>query len=169
MFDFGEIWAFPTDTSFGFGVRADDAEGLEGLMKLKGDRSAKYFSLMCANEEMLRDFAEVPSNFNSYDFFFKNPRTAIFRPSEKLPKSNHWPRDKVAFRVSTIPDIAANIRFPITATSANLTGQNPIFEVKELQKTFGDKIRIYEKTTKLPKKNSSEIWDFVEYPPKQIR
>ncbi len=35
MFDFGQIWAFPTDTSFGLGVRADDVSGLGNLAALK--------------------------------------------------------------------------------------------------------------------------------------
>jgi len=169
MFNLGEIWGYPTDTSFGLGVRADDARGLEELAQLKGDRSLKYFSLMCAEEEMLRHFAKVPEGFNVHDFFFEKTRTALFQPTDSLPKSPFWPRDKVAFRISTIADIVEQIVFPITATSANKSNENPIFEVTELREVFGDKINIYDKITALEKKIPSEIWDFTEKPPKQIR
>ncbi|MAG12940.1 hypothetical protein CL630_03985 [bacterium] len=169
MFNFGEIWGYPTDTSFGLGVRADDANSLERLAKLKGDRSEKYFSLMCADEKMLRAFAKVPEGFDAYDFFFEKPRTVLFEPTDTLPKSKFWPSDKVAFRVSTISEIAQHIKFPVTATSANLASQNPIFTVAELQKIFGGKIKIYDKISALEKKLSSEIWDFTENPTKQIR
>ena len=169
MFKIGEIWGYPTDTSFGLGVRADDEDGLERLALLKRDRSKKYFSLMCADEKMLRDFANVPKDFNVHNFFFEKPRTILLEPTDKLPKSRFYPAEKVAFRISTIPDIARQIEFPVTVTSANLSGENPIFEVLILQKTFGDKIKIYDKISVLEKKSSSEMWDFTENQPKQIR
>ena len=62
MFQKNEIWAFPTDTSFGFGVRADDTKGLENLYKLKQRPTGKYFSLFVRDWEMLADYAEVPKN-----------------------------------------------------------------------------------------------------------
>lgn len=169
MFNIGEIWAYPTDTSFGLGVRIDDTKGLERLALLKGRKKDKYFSLMCANKEMLHTYANVPDNFNILEFFFEKPRTALLKPKHTLPKSNYWPMDKVAFRISTIPDIASNITIPITATSANISGKMPIFTIDELKKYFGEKIKIYDKILKLEEKPPSEIWDFTENPPKQLR
>ena len=169
MFNHGEIWAYPTDTSFGLGVRADDISGLGKLSALKGGRSEKYFSLMCANEKMLRKFAEVPDHFDVHDFFFTKPRTALFKPTDKLPQSKFWPSDKVAFRVSTIPEVAKHIAFPITATSGNLGGEEPIFTVERLRKVFGDGIQIYDKIPELTPKPSSEIWDYTIDPPQQLR
>ncbi len=169
MFNFNEVWGYPTDTSFGLGVRADDAKGLDRLSALKGDRSKKFFSLMCADEKMLRDFAKVPEDLNVHDFFFKKARTALFKPTNLLPKSKFWTDARVAFRISTISDIAQYIEFPITATSANLAGQNPIFTVAGLQDVFEGEIKIYDKIPVLEEKSSSEIWHYTEIPPKQIR
>jgi L-threonylcarbamoyladenylate synthase len=169
MFNFSEIWAYPTDTSFGLGVRADDAAGLKRLAALKGNREGKYFSLMCADEKMLRTFAHVPEDFDVYDFFFTKPRTAIFQPTQELPQSKFWPNDKVAFRVSTIPEIAKQIEFPVTATSANKSGEEPIFTIEKLREVFDYAINIYNKIPKLPQKPPSEMWDFTIHPPKQIR
>lgn len=168
MFGFGEIWAYPTDTSFGLGVRADDAEGLEALNSLK-DRKDKFFSLMMRDEEMLRHFAEVPEGLDLHKFFFEKPRTIVLKPSANLPKSKFWPENKVAFRISTISEVAESIDFPITATSANLTGEKPIFTTEELRRIFGDKIKIYEDVSELSEKPASEIWDYTETPPKRIR
>ena len=70
MFKIGEIWGYPTDTSFGLGVRADDENGLEQLALLKENRSEKYFSLMCADEKMLRDFANAPTDVHVHSLFF---------------------------------------------------------------------------------------------------
>ncbi len=161
MFKKGEIWAYPTDTSFGLGVRADDTEGLKNLMKLKQRSKNKYFSLMVSNFEMLKKFAVIDESKINKNFFKTCPRTAILKPQKKLPKSDFWPKDKVAFRVCTIPEIAKKITYPITATSANISGLSSIYKIKELEKQFNKDIKIYKKLGNLPETPASEIWDFT--------
>jgi len=168
MFDAGQIWAYPTDTSFGLGVRADDPVGLQALFDLKKRSPDKYFSLMVRDRAMLAHFANIPSDLPD-DFFTERPRTAILKPSENLPKSPFWPEDKVAFRVCTIPDIAVQIDIPITATSANVTGKSPLYSISELEVQFAHNIKVYDKISKLEPKPPSEIWDFTVSPMKRIR
>jgi L-threonylcarbamoyladenylate synthase len=168
MFGTGEIWAYPTDTSFGLGVRADDIAGLKNLQKLKKRSSEKYFSLMVRDMEMLREFARVPADFSD-NFLTEKPRTVILQPTGKLPKTGFWPSDKVAFRVCTLPGVAAEIDFPVTATSANFSGEAPIYLVNELRDQFGKLINIFDQEKELPKVQPSEIWDFTELQVQQIR
>ncbi len=160
MFEKGEIWAHPTDTSFGLGVRADDEETLEKLANLKGRIAGQYFSLMVRDLKMLKEFAEVPLDFPT-DFFTAKPRTAILKPTVLLPKSKFWPEESVAFRLATIPEVANEIDYPITATSANLTGQESIFSSYEIVEIFGDQVKIFPEIEILEKTKSSEIWDFT--------
>ncbi len=168
MFNRKVITAYPTDTSFGLGVRADDPETLVKLQKLKNRPDEKYFSLMVRDFEMLKKFAEVPDDLNE-DFFFESPKTAILRPKNSLPASSFWPDKKVAFRVCTIPEVAKEIDYPITATSANLSGQPPIFEAQKITENFGAEVQIFPGFDQLPKKDPSEIWDFTVTPPVRIR
>jgi len=181
MFKKGEIWAYPTDTSFGLGVRADDEQGLENLAKLKSREKNMFFSLMVRDAEMLREFAEIPRNLENWNgspvklrtgvarFFYQTPRTAILKPKNNLPQSKFWPKDKVAFRVCTIPEISREIEFPITATSANISGKPAIYEVEKIHEIFGDKVQIFARFSELPKVESSEIWDFTVEPAVRIR
>lgn len=168
MFDLNEIWAYPTNTSFGLGVRADDNLGLQKLRDLKSREKNMFFSLMVKDLEMLREFAEVPADF-SEDFFTEKPRTAILKPTSKLPRSEFWPSESVAFRVSTIPEISREIKFPITATSANISGEDSIYSTEKLHDIFGDKIKIFSKIKELPKVETSEIWNFTVSPKQRIR
>ncbi len=169
MFKKGQIWSYPTDTSFGLGVRADDKDGLLNLMKLKKRSGDKYFSLMVRDWEMLLEFAVVDESKLDKSFFISCPRTAILKPQKKLPKSSFWPSDKVAFRVCTIPEIAKKITYPITATSANISGFSSIYKIKDLEKQFNKDIKIYKKLGDLPEIPASEIWDFTENGLKNIR
>ncbi len=169
MFKKGGIWAYPTDTSFGLGVRADDQEGLERLKTLKKRSGEKYFSLMVRDWEMLCQFADIEEIEIEDSFFFEKPRTAILFPKVQLPKTEFWPTDKVAFRICTIPEIAQNIDYPITATSANISGNAPLYTVDELEEVFGDQIQIYDKIPQIPPVPASEIWDFTHVPCIQVR
>ncbi len=187
MFEKNTITAFPTDTSWGLAVRADDIFGLEKLAKLKGRKEGQYFSLIVRDTEMLREFAEVPDGFDEFverelgwipnqvwndsvDFFFnEKPRTAILKPTEKLPKSKYWPEKSVAFRVSTISKVSEQIIYPITATSANLTGENPIFSAREIREKFGNTIQIFLGFDELPEREASEIWDFTNEALRKLR
>lgn len=172
----GKITAFPTDTSFGLGVRADDEMGLQKLADLKGGREGKYFSLMCGSWEMLEKFAEIPEIFSeNFDenFFTEKPRTGIFKPSKNCPKSDFWPEKGVAFRVTTNEDIAKVIEamgVMVTATSANFSGERAIYDVKILEKNFGDKVQIFFPSPEvLPEIPASEIWDFTGEELKRVR
>ncbi len=171
MFKKGEIWAYPTDTSFGLGVRVDDFLGLENLANLKSREKTKYFSVMVQDLEMLQKFAKIPRSFTKImnTFFIQKPRTAIFEPTPKMPLSKFWPKDKVAFRICTIPEISREIVFPITATSANISGKSAIYSVEKIREIFGNKVQVFDKYPQIPQVPASEIWDFTIFPAKKIR
>ncbi len=168
MFQKGEIWAYPTDTSFGLGVRADDSETLERLALLKIRDKGKYFSLMVRDFEMLQKFAKIPKQLNS-DIFYKKPLTVILKPKSLLPHSPFWPKNAVAFRICTIPKVGQKILYPITATSANESGQPAIFTAQEIKKIFGNAVHIFPGIRKIPSLPPSEILDFTKTPIIRIR
>ena len=168
MFELGSIWAYPTDTSFGLGARCDDPESLVRLKELKNRPDEKFFSLMVRDWEMLKKYAEVPSNI-SKDWFLKSPKTALLKPKATLPSSPFWPAEKVAFRISTIPEVAQHIDVPVTATSANISGEDPVFCIENLFDNFGSAIQVYAQSGDLKSKDPSQIWDFTVVPAIRIR
>jgi len=168
MFEPGTIWAYPTDTSFGLGARCDDLESLQRLKDLKNRPKEKWFSLMVRDWEMLNAYAVVPDSID-LDWFVSQPRTALLKPRKALPATSFWPSDKVAFRICTIPEVAPYILVPVTATSANVSGADPVFCIENLLDNFGSEIQIYAQTEDLSEKAPSEIWDFTVKPPVQIR
>lgn len=168
IFSTGIITAFPTNTSFGLGVRADDNVMLKKMNDLKNRPKGKFFSLIVKDWAMLKKFAEVPKDLSS-DFFTQKPRTIILKPTNKLPKSLYWPIDKVAFRISTIQAVQKAIKYPVTATSANLSGELPIYDVQTLKINFGSQIKIFSGFERLPVVESSEIWDYTGEQVVQVR
>lgn len=170
MFKKGKIVAYPTDTSFGLGVRADDVSGLEELYALKHRPVNKFCSLMVKDWDMLREFAEVPADL-PMDFFTKRPRTVILKPKQCLPMSPYWPKEGVGFRVATIPSIADAIDYPVTATSANFSGQVPIYQASKITEQWGSEVTLIREGDILDDSvPPSEIWNYTDAKnPKQIR
>ena len=168
MFEPGTIWAYPTDTSFGLGARCDDPVSLDRLKVLKNRPDEKYFSLMVRDWEMLQKYAIVPEGMSEH-WFLESPKTALLTPTAQLPLSNFWPADKVAFRICTVPAVAKHIVVPVTATSANISGECPVFCIQNLFDNFGSSIQIYAQSGDLIANNPSEIWDFTIAPAVQIR
>jgi len=168
MFEKNTITAFPTNTSWGLGVRADDTTGLENLAHLKQRKEGQMFSLMVRDMKMLREFAEIPEDFPE-NYFIEKPRTAILKPTNKLPTSKYWPQNAVAFRVSTLPKVAEQIMYPITATSANISGKPSLFSAEEIRKKFGNKVLLFPSIKDLPQQNASEIWNFTTETPQRLR
>ena len=90
---------------------------------------------------MLKKFAIVDETQINNKFFIDQPRTVILKPKKILPSSLYWPENKVAFRICTIPEIAQKIIYPITATSANISGApSPLFysDIQDYIKTKVD-------------------------------
>jgi len=168
MFEPGTIWAYPTDTSFGLGARCDDPEALDRLKQLKNRPDEKFFSLMVRDWAMLKKYAVLPERV-SKDWFLNSPKTALLAPREDLPKSAFWPADKVAFRICTIPEVAQHIDVPVTATSANISGEDPVFCIQNLFDNFGSAIQIYAQSGDLIAKDPSQIWDFTVTPSVRLR
>ncbi len=170
MFAKGKIIAFPTDTSYGLGVRADDPEMLQAVYDLKKRPTNKYCSLMVKDWSMLREFAEVPSEL-PLDFFTARPRTVILKPTDKLPLSKFWPQSGVAFRVAPLKEVAVAIEYPISATSANLSGENAIHDPRAIKSQWGSVVLLFDFAPRLSDLvPPSEIWDYTTpQSPIQIR
>lgn len=170
MFTAGLIVAFPTDTSYGLGVRADDEVGLQTLYALKKRPAHKYCSLMVKDWMMLKQFAEVPSALPK-DFFTDKPRTVILKPKPALPKSEFWPETGVAFRVAPLPAVAAEIDYPVSATSANLTDEPPIYDPALIKAQWPKQVVLFEPSPVLDSTvKPSEIWDYTNLnAPQQLR
>lgn len=161
MFNKGEIWAYPTDTSYALGVRSDDSDGLGALQNIKERPDEKFFSLMVADFKMLQDYAYVPEDLNE-EWFFAKPRTAILKPKDTLSRSIFWPDNAVAFRITNVLELTKQMQVPVTATSANISSREPIYESDKIQELFGDKVLVCKELGNLPKNPPSEIWDFTK-------
>jgi L-threonylcarbamoyladenylate synthase len=144
----GELVVFPTETFYGLGADALSPTALARLFAVKGRDKDRPVGLIAADATMAFSVAHeiVPSARRLADAFWPGPLTIVLpHPREGYAPELSGP-EGIAVRVSPNPvarALAAGLGHPITATSANLSGQKPASILDEARATFGDKVKVY--------------------------
>ena len=134
---------YPTDTLYGLGVNASDSKAVLRVFEIKG-RENKPISVAIANLTEAKKYAKFsPLASRIAKKFLPGPLTLILPSRLNLPKELNPNDEKVRIR---IPDskialeLIKKCKFPLTATSANLSGgKNPI-TAREAIRQIGDKV-----------------------------
>jgi L-threonylcarbamoyladenylate synthase len=138
----GEIVAYPTETYYGFAVRALDVAALERLFALKGRGENKASALVVADLAMFGELcAEIPAPALALaKAHWPGPFTLAVPARSGLPPAIVTD-GCVAARVSSHPlahALVSAVGEPITATSANPSGEPPIRRSDGLGALFPD-------------------------------
>lgn len=141
----GGIIAYPTETFYGLGVKFDMEDSLKRLYEIKQRPKEKAMPLIIGNKGLLSIIAASVNNtaISLMDRFWPGPLTLIFHARENLSEFITAGTHTVAVRIpgeSFALHLARFASFPITATSANLSGQPPAQDVETVLGYFGDTI-----------------------------
>ncbi len=125
----GGIIAYPTETYYGLGAKYDATEAIRRVYELKRRPGEKALPLIIGRAELLSLVAESVTDLarDLMAKFWPGPLTLLFDARKELPPHLVY-EGKVAVRIPG-PSFALSLSractFPITATSANLSGQLP--------------------------------------------
>jgi len=124
----GGVVAFPTETYYGLAVDPFNQAALSRLFVLKGRSPDKPVLLIIDNPAQLGCLvAEIPPPFSILmEKFWPGPLTLVFPGAESLPDLLTGHGGTIGVRVSSHPVARQLVRAfgrPITATSANFSGQ----------------------------------------------
>jgi len=122
----GGVIAFPTDTVYGLGVDAYNAEAAKKMRACKRREEGKPLALFLDRRDRIKDFAFV-KNRKIIEFFMPGPLTIVFWAKQASPAQA---ADKsIGIRIPQVPWILELIRRygrPLAVTSANLSDEEPI-------------------------------------------
>lgn len=141
----GSIIAYPTETSYGLGADIYNEEALATLYKLKNRDSGKPISIMINNIKMLDDLVEsIPFVCNKViERLWPGPLTIVFDAKPSISKLITAGTGKVGIRYSNHPFVQALLeeyKHPITATSANISGEKSSYNVQNIKDYFGNDV-----------------------------
>ncbi|MCG2720709.1 MAG: threonylcarbamoyl-AMP synthase [Thermodesulfovibrionales bacterium] len=160
----GGIIAYPTETFYALGVKFDLIGSLQNLYEIKKRTRAKALPLIIGRREMLGLVAAPVSRktLSLMDRFWPGPLTILLAAKENLSEYLTAGTHAVAVRIpgrSFALDLARAVDFPITATSANISGMPPAQDAETVVQYFGDSIDLVVDGGKTPGGNPSTIAD----------
>ena len=170
----GKTIAFPTETFYALGVSAYNEEAIENVFMVKGRDYTNPLPIIVEGESMLEEVvSEIPAVATSLiREFWPGGLTLILRASKKIPPLLTAHTGTVAVRDSSHPIarmLVAGAGCPITATSANLSGQKSCSYANEVEKTLGNAVGLIVDGGQTEGLLPSTIIDLTSTPPKIVR
>jgi len=170
----GGIVAYPTETFYGLAVVATNEEALRRLYELKNRPTEKAMPVIVGSREVLESIVKsIPLQAEVLiERFWPGPLTIVFDAIDGLSKILTGGTDKVAVRIpgeSFALNLAMAADFPITATSANLSGMPPAEDATQVMNYLGEAIDLIIDGGKTPGGKPSTIVDVTVTPLKVLR
>lgn len=143
-FQEGKIVAFPTDTVYGLGTSALDAEGIRRVYELKGRDSGKPLPIFVHSlKEARRWISFTPAAEGLALRHWPGPLTIVLNPTEEGRRLLSPGAETLAVRVPNSPIVLSLLEksgIPWAATSANASGEAPLCDGRSVIAAFSGKV-----------------------------
>lgn len=138
---------FPTDTIYGIGATINNIEANKFIYKVKLREGKKSFPILIGSIKQLDVIAEQLSQnqLTILNRFWPGPITFILNAKKTL-NNIYKEENKVAVRfpqLTWLCDGLKTIDSPITATSANISGESYTNDIEKIINTFKTDISLY--------------------------
>jgi L-threonylcarbamoyladenylate synthase len=169
----GELVVYPTETFYAIGADAFSAIALQRLFQVKGREPGRPVGLIAADPAMAFSVARaVPIDARRLaDAFWPGPLTLVLPARDDIALELVGPNG-VGVRVSPNPvarALSAGIGRPITATSANLSGEAPASTLEQARAGLAEKVKVYLEGGKLTASAPSTVVAVNENEWKMVR
>jgi L-threonylcarbamoyladenylate synthase len=162
----GEVLGMPTDTFYGLAADPFNLRAVDRVYEIKTRSRHKPLSLLIESVDQALELAQLTEEFHALARkFWPGPLTIIVKASARLPLKVTANTGNVALRIPSakIPlavVMAAGI--PITATSANLSGQNECTTAEAVRDQLQDRVSIIVDGGPSPREIASTIVDLTD-------
>jgi L-threonylcarbamoyladenylate synthase len=163
----GEVLGMPTDTFYGLAADPFNLRAVDRVYEIKSRARHKPLSLLIGDVEQAEDLAKpLPEEFAALaNKFWPGPLTIIVKAASRLPLKVTANTGNVALRVPSakIPlAVVQAAQIPITATSANLSGENECTTAAAVRDQLGMRIAIIVDGGTSPREIASTIVDLTD-------
>ncbi len=141
----GGVISFPTRYLYGLGADAFNADAVDRIFKIKQRPYNKpLLVLVDKQKDLTRLVRNVPSlAIHIMERFWPGEVTIVFEAKDSLPENLTGGTGRIGVRMPEHPVALAltnSVKGPITATSANITGQGGCSRVQDLDPLIADKL-----------------------------
>lgn len=132
----GGLVIFPTETTYGAGVDATNPEAVQKLLSYKARREGKPLSIAVTDTAMAEQFVELNDSARRlYERFLPGPVTVVSKSLGTVAPGVPSEFGTLGVRIpdyQLVLDMVKALGKPITATSANGSGEKRPYSVKEI-------------------------------------
>ena len=136
----GGVIIYPTDTLYGLGANALNEDAIIKIYKIKKQDRNKPISVIVKDIKMARKISCVDSKVEKIlNKIWPGPITVVLRKKDIISDILTGNGETVAIRIPGNEFISAlmkKIDFPITATSANISGEKDLLKSEEIITKF---------------------------------
>lgn len=170
----GAIVSYPTETFYGLGASIYSEAAIERIFTLKGREEGKPLPLIISDRNTLRELTtDVPGiAFSLMEKFWPGGLTMIFWASPLVSPRITGGTGKIGVRISSHPiahQIVSILNSPLTATSANRSGEKTCSTAQEVSDILGDTLDIIIDGGITEGALPSTVLDLTQTPPRILR
>ena len=164
----GQVLGMPTDTFYGLAADPFNLRAVERVYEIKSRSRHKPLSLLIESEDQAEMLARDPLPDNFYILarkFWPGPLTIIVPAASRLPLKVTANTGNIAIRIpeAKIPlQVIRAAGVPITATSANLSGQSECTTASGVREQLEERIPIIVDGGPSPRHVASTIVDLSD-------
>ncbi len=168
----GGVIIYPTDTIYGFGVDGEDEEALERLYSIKKRDPKKPLLVVVSDIEMARTYVTfTPEAKRLVDTFLPGALTLVLPRNPDAPERFLPNIQTIGIRIPQNPfclNLVRQFGKPITSTSVNHAGEDPLTDPDDIETLFGDEADLLIDVGNIQNPPST-IVDFSGETPKVLR
>jgi len=139
--------AYPTETFYGLGAAAFSSKAVRKIYRLKRRVRGKPLPVVVSDLQMAKDIVtEIPPFFSALaQDFWPGPLTLVVRASSVLPRDLLGRDGTIGLRLPSpawLRELVRQLACPLTATSANVSGEREISDPREVIRLFYGKVNL---------------------------
>lgn len=168
------VAAYPTETFYALGAPAFERKAVRRVFRLKKRAAAKALSVVASDLDMVREISgPPPPGFLALaGEFWPGPLTVVLPAAPGVPGFLAGPGRTIAVRVPPLAWLRALVRElgePLTATSANLSGEKELADPRDVEALFSGKIDLLVDGGPAPGGRPSTVVDLSGERPRLLR
>ena len=141
----GGVIVYPTETLYGLGADALNPEAVRRVFEIKKRPPDRAVTVILGSESMLDQVVSSvpPVARRLMDVFWPGPLTLVLPAREGLPELLLAGGSTIGVRVPgdfLCRALASKLGRPITATSANISGEPDLFHPEDLERVLGQQV-----------------------------
>jgi L-threonylcarbamoyladenylate synthase len=170
----GAVAAYPTETFYALGAAAFSRKAVDRVFRMKRRDASKPLSFIVSDLDMIGEISSsLPPAFKALaGEFWPGPLTLVLPAAAGLPERLLGPGRTIAVRIPPLPWLRAVVRElcePLTATSANLSGERELADPDEVKALFDGQVDLIVDGGPAPGGLPSTIVDLTAPAPRILR